>query len=258
MTLGLRWTTFAAPSRFYALTGRLLPLLWAAALLLTAAGLYTGFVVAPTDATQGEVYRIIFIHVPAAWMSMVLYLAMAFWAAIGWAFNARLAFVVARSIAPTGAMFTFLALWTGALWGKPTWGAWWVWDARLTSEFILLLLYFGYMALVAAIDDPRRADRAGALLAVVGAVNVPIIYFSVRWWNTLHQGASVSLTAAPKMAATMLNAMLLMSLACWAYAFAVVFMRSRAMLLERERETAWVGQIAGRPFSLASDTERTL
>ena len=258
MTFGLRWTTFAAPSRFYALTGRLLPLLWAAAALLAVAGLYTGFVVAPTDATQGEVYRIIFIHVPAAWMSMVLYLAMAFWAAIGWAFNARLAFVVARAIAPTGALFTFLALWTGALWGKPTWGAWWVWDARLTSEFILLLLYLGYMALVAAIDDPRRADRAGALLAVVGAVNVPIIYFSVRWWNTLHQGASVSLTAAPKMAETMLNAMLLMSLACWAYAFAVVFMRARAMLLERERESAWVGQVAGRPFSPASDTERTL
>jgi heme exporter protein C len=238
---------FSAPSRFYALTGALLPWLWGAAALLAVAGLYIGFVVAPTDATQGEVYRVIFIHVPTAWVSMVLYLAMAFWAAIGWAFNARMGSMLARAIAPTGAMFTFLALWTGALWGKPTWGTWWVWDARLTSEFILLLLYLGYMALVAAIDDPRRADRAGALLAVVGAVNVPVIYFSVKWWNTLHQGASVSLTAAPKMAETMLNAMLLMSLACWAYAFAMVFMRTRAIILERERETAWVGELAGRP-----------
>jgi heme exporter protein C len=205
-----------------------------------------GFFVAPTDATQGEVYRVIFIHVPAAWMSMLLYLVMAFWAAIGWAFKARLASMVARAVAPTGAMFTFLALWTGALWGKPTWGAWWVWDARLTSELILLFLYLGYIALVEAIDDPRRADQAGALLAVVGAVNVPIIYFSVKWWNTLHQGASVSIAAAPKMASTMLTAMLLMTFAFWAYAFAVVFTRTRAIVLERERGAAWVNQLAAR------------
>ena len=162
--------------------------------VLAAAGLYIGFFVAPTDAQQGEAYRIIFIHVPAAWMSMLLYLVMAFWAAIGWAFNARLASMMARALAPTGALFTFIALWTGALWGKPTWGTWWVWDARLTSELILLFLYLGYIALVAAIDDARRADQAGALLALVGAVNVPIIYFSVRWWNTLHQGATISVT----------------------------------------------------------------
>jgi len=169
----------------------------------------------------------------------VLYLVMAFWAAIGWAFNARLASMVARALAPTGAGFTFLALWTGAFWGKPTWGAWWVWDARLTSELILLFLYLGYMALVEAIDDTRRADQAGALLAVMGAINVPIIYFSVRWWNTLHQGATISMTAAPKMASTMLTAMLLMTLAFWAYAFAVVFMRSCAIVLERERGSQW-------------------
>jgi heme exporter protein C len=235
--------TFAAPSRFYALTGWLVPLCWLAAALLTAAGLYIGFFVAPTDATQGEAYRIIFIHVPAAWMSMLLYLVMAFWAGIGWAFNARLASMVARAIAPTGAMFTFLALWTGAFWGKPTWGAWWVWDARLTTELILLFLYLGYIALVNAIDDPRRADQAGALLALVGSVNVPIIYFSVKWWNTLHQGASISLTAAPKMAATMLTAMLLMTFAFWAYAFAVVFMRTRAIIIEREAGTAWVAAL---------------
>ena len=238
--------TFSSPPRFYALTGVLVPVLWALTAALSAVGLWMGFFVAPTDATQGEVYRIIFIHVPAAWMSMLLYLVMAFWAAIGWAFNARLASMVARAIAPTGALFTFLALWTGALWGKPTWGTWWVWDARLTSELILLFLYLGFIALTEAIDDPRRADQAGALLAVVGVVNVPIIYFSVKWWTTLHQGASVSLTAAPKMASTMLTAMLIMSLAFWAYAFAVVFTRTRALVLERERDAGWVQDLAAR------------
>ena len=240
----LRLYTFAAPSRFYQLTGRLVPWCWAVALALAVAGLYIGFFVAPTDATQGESYRIIFIHVPAAWMSMLLYLVMAFWAGIGWAFNARLASMLARAIAPTGAMFTFLALWTGAFWGKPTWGAWWVWDARMTSELILLFLYLGYIALVNAIDDVRRADQAGALLALVGSVNVPIIYFSVKWWNTLHQGATISMTAAPKMAATMLTAMLIMSFAFWAYAFAAVFTRTRAIVIEREAHAGWVAELS--------------
>ena len=240
----LTFYTFSSPPRFYALTGVLVPVCWAACALLAAAGLWIGFFVAPTDATQGEVYRVIFIHVPAAWMSMLLYLVMAFWATIGWAFKARLASMVARAIAPTGAMFTFLALWTGALWGKPTWGTWWVWDARLTSELILLFLYLGYIALTEAIDDTRRADAAGALLAVVGSVNVPIIYFSVKWWNTLHQGATVSVTAAPKMAATMFTAMILMTFACWAYAFAVVFTRTRAIVLEREATAPWVRELA--------------
>ncbi len=246
MTRSFAPFAFASPSRFYALTQSLAPWLWSFALVCAVLGLYLGFVVAPVDATQGEVYRIIFLHVPAAWVSMVLYLAMAFWAAVGWAFKARTASMLARAIAPTGALFTVVALWTGALWGKPTWGTYWVWDARLTSYLILLLLYLGFLALVTAIDDTRRADRAGALLAIVGAVNVPIIYFSVRWWNTLHQGATIT-TSGAKMAPTMLNAMLLMSLACWAYAFAVVFLRTRALIMERERETAWVGQLVGRP-----------
>jgi heme exporter protein C len=241
----LRLFTFAAPSRFYTLTGALLPWLWVGAAVLAMAGLYVGFFVAPTDAVQGESYRIIYIHVPAAWMSMLLYLVMAFWAVIGWAFNARLAAMVARSLAPTGAMFTVLALWTGALWGRPTWGTYWVWDARLTSELVLLFLYLGYLALVNAIDDTRRADNAGALLALVGSINIPIIYFSVKWWNTLHQGASVSLTKAPTMAHTMLTGMLLMTLACWLYAFAVVFMRTRALILEREAEHDWVRETLG-------------
>ena len=242
----MRLYNFAAPARFYALAGWLLPVCWLAALALAAGGLYVGFFVAPTDATQGDAYRIIFIHVPAAWMSMLLYLVMAFWAGIGWAFNARMASMLARAIAPTGAMFTFLALWTGALWGKPTWGAWWVWDARLTTELILLFLYLGYIALVNAIDDVRRADQAGALLVLVGSINVPVIYFSVKWWNTLHQGATISMTAAPKMADTMLTAMLLMTLACWAYAFAVVFTRARAMVIERDGHAGWVAELAKR------------
>ncbi|MFO1220353.1 MAG: heme ABC transporter permease CcmC [Burkholderiaceae bacterium] len=244
MNLPLRWTTFAAPSRFYALTAALGGWLWALAAILALAGLYMGFFVAPTDATQGDSYRIIFIHVPAAWMSMILYLAMAFWAGVGWMLNARMASMLARALAPTGAMFTFVALWTGSFWGKPTWGTWWVWDARLTSELILLFLYLGYIALVASIDDAVRGDKAGAVLALVGAVNVPIIYFSVKWWNTLHQGATISMTAAPKMAQTMLMAMLLMTFAFWAYAFAVVFARARALALERERDTDWVRAIA--------------
>jgi heme exporter protein C len=244
MSSRLHWFTFAAPSRFYTLAGASLPWLWVVAAALALAGLYIGFFVAPTDATQGEAYRIIFIHVPAAWMSMVVYLAMAAWSAVGWMLNARMASMLARALAPTGALFTFIALWTGAFWGKPAWGTWWVWDARLTSELILLFLYLGYIALVEAIDDVRRADKAGALVAIVGAVNVPIIYFSVRWWNTLHQGATVSMTAAPKMATTMLWAMLLMTFAFWAYAFAVVFMRARAIVLEREADTAWVHALA--------------
>src|SRR5205085_4482826 len=175
--------------------------------------------------------------------SMFLYVVMAFWAAMGLAFNTRLSGMMARALAPTGALFTFIALWTGSLWGKPTWGAWWVWDARLTSELILLFLYFGYMALQASIDDRRRADRAGALLAIVGAVNVPIIYFSVRWWNTLHQGASVSLTRSPSMAQAMLWGMLLMALCFWMYSVAVGLQRLRAIILEREAHAAWVREL---------------
>ncbi len=232
---------FAAPQMFYPLAGRLAPWFAAAAALLTVVGLYISFFVAPTDFQQGEVYRVIFIHVPAAWMSMFIYLVMAFWSAVGLVMNTRLSFMMARALAPTGAMFCFVALWTGALWGKPTWGAYWVWDARLTSQLLLMFLYLGFMALTAAIEDPRRADRAGAIIALVGAVNVPIIYFSVKWWNTLHQGASVSLTKAPTMASTMLSGMLIMAFAAWAYTIAVALWRVRALILERERHTDWVG-----------------
>jgi heme exporter protein C len=189
------WFQFSSPQSFYPLAGTLQPWFAAAAALLCAVGLYISFFVAPTDAQQGESYRIIFIHVPAAWMSMFLYLVMGFWSGVGLVLNTRLSSMVATALAPTGALFTFIALWTGALWGKPTWCTWWVCDARLTSELILLFLYIGFMALQAAIDDPRRADKAGAVLALVGVINIPIIYFSVQWWSTLHQGASVSMKA---------------------------------------------------------------
>ena len=234
---------YASPSTFYPLAGRLAPWFFASALLLAVVGLYISFFVAPTDFQQGEGYRIIFIHVPAAWMSMFIYMVMAFWSAIGLAWNTRLSFIMARALAPTGAMFTFVALWTGAFWGKPMWGAWWVWDARLTSELILFFLYVGVMALQAAIDDTRRSDRAGALLNLVGVVNVPIIYFSVKWWNTLHQGSSVSLTRAPTMAHIMLWGMLIMALAAWMYTIAVAFVRARSLMLERERQASWVREL---------------
>ncbi|MBI3918785.1 MAG: heme ABC transporter permease [Betaproteobacteria bacterium] len=236
----INWFKYASPQAFFPLAGTLQPWFAGLAVVLCAVGIYLGFFVAPTDAQQGEAYRIIFIHVPAAWMSMFLYLVMAFWAGVGLALNTRLSGMMASAIAPTGALFTFLALWTGSLWGKPMWGAWWVWDARLTSELILLFLYFGFMALQSAIDDPRRADRAGAVLALVGVVNIPIIYFSVKWWNTLHQGASVSLTRSPSMATTMFAGMIVMALAFWMYSMAAALARVRCIILERERNAEWV------------------
>jgi heme exporter protein C len=218
----------------------MIPIFWLLAAAFGIAGLWVSFFVAPTDATQGEGYRIIFIHVPASWMSMFIYCVMAGWAGIGLSLNARLSGMMAQALAPTGALMAFLSLWTGALWGKPMWGTWWVWDARLTSELILFFLYLGFIALQAAIDDPRRADKAGAVLALVGVVNVPVIYFSVKWWNTLHQGASVSVTKAPSMAHTMLLGMLLMALAFWMYSIAMALTRLRTIILEREGGREWV------------------
>jgi len=235
----------SSPATFYPLAGRLAPLFAGSAALLCVAGLWISFALAPTDFQQGEVYRIIFIHVPAAWMSMFIYLVMAFWSILALTFNTRLSAMMAQALVPTGAVMTFIALWTGALWGRPTWGTYWAWDARMTSELILLFLYFGVIALRNAIDDPRRADRACALLTIVGTVNIPIIYFSVKWWNTLHQGASVSLTSAPTMAAIMLTGMLVMALAAWFYTIAIALWRVQAIILERERGAAWIAALPG-------------
>jgi heme exporter protein C len=241
--LAINWFKYSAPSTFYGLAGKLVPFFaWPAAVLF-AAGMYIGFFVAPTDAVQSEAYRIIFIHVPASILSMFIYLIMAGYAALGLIFNTRLSSMMATALAPTGAIFAFISLWTGALWGKPMWGAWWVWDARLTSELILLFLYLGFIALQASIDDPRRSDRAGALLAIVGSVNVPIIYFSVKWWNTLHQGSTVKFTGT-SMHVAMQQAMFTMLVACWLYVIAVTLVRVRSIILERERSTQWVAELA--------------
>jgi heme exporter protein C len=235
---------FASPASFYPLAGKLWPFFAVIAALLALFGLYEGLFVAPTDFQQGEVYRIIFIHVPAAWMGMFIYLVMAFYGVLALSFNTRLSAMMMRALAPTGMLFTFLALWTGALWGKPTWGTYWVWDGRMTSTLVLFFLYIGFMALMEAIDDTRRADKAGALLAIVGSVNIPIIYFSVKWWNSLHQGSTFSPGAGSKMAPDMVIAMVTMIFACWAYSIAVSLIRVRAIIREREPEHVWKGSAA--------------
>ena len=241
----VNWFKFSSPATFYPLAGKLIPFFWALAIIFGIAGLWISFFVAPVDAVQGQGYRIIFVHVPASWMSMFIYIMMAIWAGLGLVFNTRLSAMMAQALAPTGALMAFISLWTGAFWGKPMWGAWWVWDARLTSELILLFLYLGFMALQASIDDPRRADKAGAILALVGVVNVPIIYFSVKWWNTLHQGASVSINKSPSMAHTMLWGMLLVALCFWMYSIAIALMRVRTIILERESHSDWVRTLEG-------------
>lgn len=233
---------YSSPSSFYGVAGKMIPwLAWSTAILLVA-GLYIGFFVAPSDTQQSEAYRIMFIHVPTSILSMFIYLIMAGYAAIGLIFNTRLSSMMASALAPTGALLTFISLWTGAFWGKPMWGTWWVWDARLTSELILMFLYFGFIALHSSIDDPRRADRASALLAIIGSVNVPIIYFSVQWWNTLHQGATVKFTGT-SMHIAMQQGMYTMILAVWLYAITVSLMRVRSIILERECKAQWVSEL---------------
>jgi heme exporter protein C len=238
----INWFKFASPQSFYPLAGRMIPVFWGLAAVFAAIGLYIAFFLAPTDAQQGEGYRIIFLHVPVAWMSMFIYVVMACWAGLGLVMNTRLSGMMASALAPTGALMAFLSLWTGALWGKPMWGTWWVWDARLTSSLILLFLYIGFIALQSAITDPRRADKAGAVLALVGVINVPIIYFSVKWWNSLHQSYTVAPTKSA-IAPEMLWGMVIMVLAFWMYSIAVALTRARVIILERERHTEWVKQL---------------
>jgi heme exporter protein C len=228
------WLKYASPPNLYRLAGRLVPWFATFAGILLAIGTFLGLFVAPSDFQQGDVYRVLFLHVPASWLGMLLYVLLGFYAALGWIFNARSSFMMASALAVTGAMFTGLALATGSLWGRPAWGTWWVWDARTTSTLILLFLYVGFIALQSAIDDPRRADRAGALIAIAGVVNVPIIYFSVQWWSTLHQGATIRVGAETTMPGSMLAPMLIMAAECWMYAVAVVFARLRHLIRRRE------------------------
>ena len=238
----IHWSKYAAPGPLYRLTGQLIPVFAVPAGILFILGLYLGLFVAPTDFQQGDAYRVLFVHVPAAWMGMLLYVLLAFYAAVGWIFNARVSSMMASSLSITGAMFTFLSLVTGSLWGRPTWGTWWVWDARTTSTLILLFLYVGFISLQSAIEDPKRADRAGAVVAVVGVINIPIIYFSVQWWNTLHQGATIRILGKPSIAPPMLAALLIMLAACWLYSVAAVLARLRCIILEREQNVFRVNE----------------
>ena len=240
---------FASPPHFYRLAGTIAPWLGWICLGLMAGGLYGGLVAAPPDYQQGESYRIIFVHVPSAWMSMFIYVVMAGASAVALIWRIKLAGIVAIESAPVGASFTFLALVTGSLWGKPMWGTYWVWDARLTSELVLLFLYFGVMGLHAAIEDRRTAERAAGLFAIVGVVNIPIIHFSVEWWHTLHQGPTVTKLSAPSIHVSMLVPLLLMAVSFKLFYVTVLLQRTRSGVLERERGAGWVRELTARPGS---------
>jgi heme exporter protein C len=235
------WTWFhklASPPHFYRIAGKVIPWFSVPALLLILLGLYGGLVVAPMDYQQGEGFRIFYVHVPSAIMSMFIYSNMAIAAGIGLIWRMKLAHAVAAASAPIGAWFTFCALATGSLWGKPMWGTWWAWDARLTSELILLFLYLGFIALRSSIEDPQRADRAAAVLALVGVINLPIIHYSVVWWNSLHQGSTMFNPGA--MSIEMKWPALAMLLGFLLYFGAVLFVRLRAEVIRRERNATWL------------------
>ncbi len=238
---------FANPTRFLKLARAVQPWAGAVALIAAALGLYFALVGSPADYQQGESVRIMYVHVPAAWMALFCYTALAVASAVALIWKHPLADLAGKATAPIGAAFTFLALITGSLWGKPMWGTWWVWDARLTSMLVLFFLYLGYIALNGAFDDPTRGARASAVLALVGFINVPIIKFSVDWWNTLHQPASVIRAGGPAIHESMLIPLLLMALAFKAYYVWVVLIRMRAEIAagkiraQRLRETARAG-----------------
>jgi len=251
------WTFFhklASPPHFHRLAGLLMPWLAGGGLVLIACGTFAGLFVAPPDYQQGDAFRIIYVHVPAAYLSLLAYTVMAVAAAIGLIWRMKLAHAVAAASAPLGAWFTFLALATGSIWGRPMWGTWWEWgDPRLTSELVLLFLYFGYMALRGAIDDVGRADRASAVLALVGAVNVPIIHFSVEWWSSLHQGPTLIRAGGPAIEPAMLYPLLAMIFGFSLLYGALLLHRLRDEVLLRERRARWVrelltggGPVAGR------------
>jgi len=233
---------FASPQNFYRISEKLIPWFLYPFIVLTLVGLYWGLFASPADYQQGDSVRIMYVHVPAAWMSLLIYVVMAIAGAIGLIWQIKLANVVASVSAPIGAAFTFLALVTGAVWGKPMWGTWWVWDARLTSELILLFLYLAYMSLNNAFDNPKTAAKASSVLAIVGLVNIPIIYYSVEWWNSLHQGSSVSVTKV-SMQIDMFIALMLMSFAFKFLYGALVLMRGRDEVLVREQNSRWVKEI---------------
>jgi heme exporter protein C len=233
----------ASPPNFYRLSTKFLPWLTLLFVISVGYGLYGGLVTAPKDYQQGDAFRIIYIHVPAAWMSMFIYVVMAIMGAISLIWRIKLAEVVMISSAVIGAAFTFIALATGAIWGKPMWGAWWVWDARLTSELILLFLYIGVIALHGAIEDKRTAGRSVAILSLVGVVNIPIIHYSVEWWNTLHQGTTVARMDGPAMDASILWPLLAIGIAFKVFYGIVLIYRARNEVLLRESRSKWVREL---------------
>lgn len=224
---------FANPGQFLRLSGKVLPWLYAAGVLLTAIGVIWGLFFSPDDWQQGDTVRIMYVHVPFAWLASAGYVSLAVCSLMSLVWRHPLADLAAVELGPVGAAFTGVCLATGSLWGKPTWGAWWVWDARLTSVFVLFLLYLGHIALVRAFDDPIRGYRAGAILALVGVINLPIIKFSVNWWNTLHQPASIGLTGAPTIAAALLWPLLFTTLGFTFLFAAITIARTRAGVMER-------------------------
>jgi heme exporter protein C len=245
----MAWTwihRFGSPPHFYRVAGTLTPwFAWPAGILITV-GLAWGLAIAPADAVQSDAFRIIYVHVPSAWLSLMAYSTMAVAAAVGLIWRMRVAHAVAAAVAPAGAVFTALALLTGMLWGEPMWGTYWSWkDPRLVFELVLLFLFFGYLALRSAIDDQNRADRASALLAIVGIVNVPLVHYSVIWWNSLHQGPSVVREGGPSIQASMLWPLLLSALGFTCYFVAVMLVRARAEVLRRERTGSWVAEAVG-------------
>lgn len=242
----MAWIWFhklGSPPHVYAFATRLTPWFAASAAVLICAGLYGGLVLAPPDYQQKDAFRIIYVHAPSAWLSLMAYTTMAISAAIGLIWRIKISHAIAASCATIGASFTVVALATGSLWGRPMWGTYWEWDPRLTSELILLFLYFGYMGLRSAIDDITRADRASAVLAIVGLVNVPIIHYSVEWWNSLHQTATVMKLAKPTMPPSMLIPLLMMLLGFTLLFLALLLVRLRGEILRRERSASWIPEV---------------
>ncbi len=239
----MNWTFFhklGSPKWFYDISSKWLPWLSAIAALLMVSGVVWGLLYAPVDFRQGNSYRIIFIHVPSAFLAQSVFISLAVAGVVSLVWKMKLADMYIKAAAPIGATMTFLALVTGAVWGKPTWGTWWVWDARLTAMLILLFLYFGVIALQAAIDDANVAAKAASVLSIVGSINVPIIKMSVEWWNTLHQPATLKLTEKPSMHPDMLIPLLIMIAGFYFFFAVVAILRTRNEILVREKRTKWV------------------
>ena len=242
--LTLWFHKIGSPPTFYRIAGALAPWCFGIAIALGALALYGGLVLAPRDYQQGDAYRIIFVHVPCAWMSLFAYAFMGVNAFVALVWRIKLSEILAMASAPIGAAFTFITLVTGSIWGKPMWGTWWTWDARLTSELVLLFLYLGVIGLYHAIEDRRQAARAASFLALIGIVNVPIVHFSVNWWNTLHQGQTVRLMGESKISGAMVWPLLVMTLATHIWFFASLFARTRVGLLELEGGKDWARDVA--------------